>query len=181
MFPLLSMEQSNPGLWGAQRVTDIFNKILENQKLGIQDRYLPDTLGAELAKKQEEAQLYRPNIETEMNLRNKQAMAAAAHAGLLGEQKRKTKNEADNPLLGATGTAGQIGMALYLLNHPELAAKIQQQNIAQQEAGIETPGQNIQQNESSYGEAGFNPEQQLSTTMKNIGGTQQQSAPMQRN
>jgi hypothetical protein len=86
MFPLLSMEQSNPGLWGAQRVGDIFQRILENQKLGQENRYRPDSLGAELNKAQLYNQYYGPNIETEMKLRNQQGKAAAAHAGLMGQQ-----------------------------------------------------------------------------------------------
>lgn len=86
MFPILSWDQANPGITGAQKVNDIFQRILENQKLGIQNRYMPDTLQAELAKKQEEAKYYAPNILSEINLRKNQGLAAGAHAGLMNAQ-----------------------------------------------------------------------------------------------
>ena len=91
-FRRTSWEDANPGFVGAARVGDIFNRILENQKLGIANRYMPGTLQAEMAKKQTEAQYYGPNIESEMNERNKRAT-------LLGEQARlygpKTQAEID--------------------------------------------------------------------------------------
>jgi len=71
-FRRTSWEDANPGFVGAARVGDIFQRILENQKLGIANRYMPGTLQAEMAKKQAEAQYYGPNIENEMALKNAQ-------------------------------------------------------------------------------------------------------------
>ena len=65
-FRRTSWEDANPGFVGAARVGDIFNRILENQKLGIANRYMPGTLQAEMAKKQAEAQYYGPKAESEM-------------------------------------------------------------------------------------------------------------------
>lgn len=85
---LLSPDQAGAGLYGANRINDIYNRILENQKLGIANRYMPGTLQAEMAKKQAEAQYYGPNIENEMNLRNFQAQQAGSHSNLMNEQAR---------------------------------------------------------------------------------------------
>ena len=104
-FPLLSWEQANPGITGAQKINDIFQRILENKKLGIQNRYMPDTLQAALVKAQQENEYYPKDMMSLIRARNATAgkteaeipwvgKLAQSEIGLRGSQANKYGSEA---------------------------------------------------------------------------------------
>lgn len=180
MFPILSMEQANPGLWGAQRVSDIFNKIVKNQKLGIENRYAPDVLGAKLKKAQLFNQYYPQDIQSQIRGRN-------ATSGL---------NEAETPWVGKKAQSlidyqrqlGEHAGALARGSNIENRTNQDVYNTIQKILELSRSGNNdvagqIQeepQNQQSYEAPSFNPEQQLSSIMQNIvpQPQSQQNAPM---
>jgi hypothetical protein len=113
-------------------------------------------------------------MESQIGLRGAQKGQAEAHTGLLGEQTRaahmsnanlpeKLKAElaaqqmrSQNPLLGMTGHAGQIGALMYLQQHPEL---MQQQQTGHQGQ----PNPNESQIPSAFGnQPQQQPQQQMS-------------------
>lgn len=104
---------------------------LQNALRAIQAQYQPKLNEAEIAQRGaqtnllgEQTKYFGPNIQSEMNLRN-------AQIPLVNAQTANTQLEANNPLLHASGAAGQIGAMLYLKAHPELANKVNAGQIGQ--------------------------------------------------
>ena len=126
---------------------DIIGKALSGYEDVTKAKYLKPGLEEELKKAKLYNQYYGPNIESQIGLRGAQTKQANAHTGLLGEQTRAAhmsnqslpqklqaelaaaQMKANNPLLGMTGHAGQIGALMYLQQHPELMG---QQQMTQQ-------------------------------------------------
>ena len=164
-FPIFSMEQSNPVLSGYSAVQKILQdnllsqyQSLLNKQRQIQNKYQPEELE-----------------QTLLGMRNKNELAP-----LLNEHQRivnqylPERNEAElnalkekvgNPLLNTTGTAGQIGAALYLKQHPELISLLSGTRTLPQNTGTGTTNseqlplsqEDIQRLSSSQKSSGFDP------------------------
>lgn len=121
---------------------DMIGKVLGGYTDMTKAKYLQPGLEEELKKSKLFNQYYGPNMESQIGLRG----AQAGHLGSLTTGQNITnkylpetlqaalkakKFNAENPLLGMTGGAGQVGALLYLQQHPELMAQ-QQQQAAQQ-------------------------------------------------
>ena len=65
MFPINTLEESMPALYGAQQVQKLYQQ-------GLQSQYMPKTLQEQLRHAQLVNQYYGPNIESEMYNRNQQ-------------------------------------------------------------------------------------------------------------
>lgn len=126
-------------------MADMLSKILSGYNETTKSRYLEPTLQEALQKAKLYNQYYGPNIESQIGLRG----AQTGHTNALTRGQniqnkylpqslqahlQKEKAASENPLLGMTGGAGQIGALLFLQQHPELMATEQQnQGINQSE------------------------------------------------
>lgn len=128
-----------------EEFSDLISNLLGGYEATSKAKFLQPQLQEELKKSQLYNKWYEPNIQSQIGLRGAQTGQAQAHTGLLGEQTRAARmqnqylpqqlqNEiaasqfkSQNPLLGMTGSAGQIGALLYLQQHPELGQNSMQQ------------------------------------------------------
>ncbi len=156
-------------------------KVMEGYTEGTKAKYLQPGLEEELKKAKLYNQYYGPDIESQIGLRGAQTKQANAHTGLLGEQTRaahmsnanlpaKLRAELEaqqmktqNPLLGMTGHAGQIGALMYLQQHPEL---MQQQQMQQQMGQQGQPNPNESQIPSAFGNQQEPPQQRQLNPMQ---------------
>jgi nucleoid DNA-binding protein len=112
-------------------LNDLISNAISGYNEASKARYLQPSLAEALKKSQLVNKWYEPNIKSEIGLRG----AQAGHLGALTQGQNitnqylpdKLKAElaakqfaAQNPLLGMTGGAGQVGALLYLQQHPEL-------------------------------------------------------------
>lgn len=124
-FQILSAQQANPFFNGLSSGADLYRQFLINKNLPeqLQQQSQARELANSIAKIK--AQFAPQTAQADLDQER--------------EQTQKLQLARLNPLLGATGVAGQIGSALWLQQHPEL-------NNAQQ-----TPGNNGQQNLGNVG------------------------------
>ncbi len=144
-------------------LNDIISNMISGYTEASKARYLQPSLAEQLKKAQLQNKWYEPNIQSEIGLRG----AQAGHLGSLTQGQNITnrylpeklkaelaskKFASQNPLLGMTGSAGQVGALLYLQQHPELMkgnSGISQnhpdnnlQNLSQEESFIPSINQN---------------------------------------
>jgi hypothetical protein len=124
---------------------DMIGQILSGYNDTTRAQFLRPGLEEQLKKAQQENQWYGPNMQSQIGLRG----AQAGHLGSLTTGQNITNKflpqtlqsqldasqfKANNPLLGMTGGAGQIGALLYLKQHPELMGEQQQGGFGQPNA-----------------------------------------------
>lgn len=144
---------------------DMIGKVLGGYTDMTKAKYLQPGLEEALKKEKLHNQYYGPNMESQIGLRG----AQAGHLGSMTTGQNITnkylpqtlqaalqakKFNAENPLLGMTGGAGQVGALLYLQQHPELMAQQQQsgqqnnlQNLGQDQSYIPSLNQQQQGNQ----------------------------------
>jgi len=153
----LSIEQANPGLWGAQRVGDIYKRILENQAQGIKNRYMPEGLLSKIRSQNASAGVN----EAEIPWIGKKAQSLIEYQKQLGRHA--------GALAEGVGLENNIGRE---------RVNTLQQILELQKEEAERKTQQIPQNDQSYGISNFNPQQSLDNIIQNIG--QQQQMPYMR-
>ena len=108
MFPINTLEESMPALYGAQQVQKLYQQ-------GLQSQYMPKTLQEQLRHAQLVNQYYGPNIESEMYNRNQQG-------NLYGQQAQwhGPNIQSEIALRGMEGKnlASQIAQRAYQQNNP---------------------------------------------------------------
>lgn len=131
--------QSQIGLRGAQTgQANAHTGLLGEQTRGasIHNQYLPRQLQEELIKAHLYNQFYAPDKQSEIGLRNEQARGVGIQNQYLPqtlENDLATSNfKRQNPLLGMTGGAGQVGALMYLQQHPELSQNNSMGNAPQE-------------------------------------------------
>lgn len=92
-------------------IMEFYNTGLAAAANQIKDQYLPESLRLANQNKGLVNQFYAPNAQSEINFRNANTNKINS---LLPFDLQKAQRDLDNPLLGMTGAAGQIGAARYL-------------------------------------------------------------------
>lgn len=131
-FQILSPEQANPFLTGFSKGEDLYRQFIINKNLP--EQLQQQSKARELANSIASVQAQYAPQTTQADLDQKR------------EQTQKMQLARLNPLLGATGVAGQIGSALWLQQHPELnnAINNKQQNLGNDRQ--QNTGDDLQQN-----------------------------------
>lgn len=155
-FTFTNFQPSGPDEYAFK---NIIPRILQSYSQAKQAQYLGLGLEEALKKAMLYNKYYGPEKESQIGLRG--AQTGYYNAETQGknitnqylpqkykEELRSEKFKTDNPLLGLTGNASQIGALIYLRQHPELAMQQGQQGQQGQQINNEGFQKNIQQEQN---------------------------------
>lgn len=127
MFPILNFQQANPVLAGFGGTQELMKNALMNQYQGllnkqqeVSNQYQPQTLAEQLQAMKTGNALSNIELQYAPQMTQAQLNQLRANTGLTNTQVKQMQFGLENPLLNQTGSAGQVGALLYMLQHPEL-------------------------------------------------------------